>query len=86
LLEASAWIDLRTRARLAPGGPATLALSWLSYEKEIENIEKGSLPSVNTGDEELDKIIAKCLAVDPEKRPTMLELEHMLLNYLQRKP
>jgi len=70
----------------AATGKSFLPLDPSEYEKETGNIKKGSPLSVNTGDKELDGIIMKCLAVDPEKRPTMLELEHMLLKYLHRKP
>jgi len=66
----------------AATGRNLLPLDLEEYEREIENLERGRPLSVNTGDRELDEIIAKCLAVDPERRPTMRELERMLLRYL----
>ncbi|MEZ0345209.1 MAG: serine/threonine-protein kinase [Infirmifilum sp.] len=57
----------------------------LEHQTKIAELEAGGKLEIKTGDKELDEIIEKCLAVDPEKRPKMEEVRDMLLQYLWKR-
>lgn len=48
-------------------------------------MERSGKVKVQTGDDDLDSIIEKCIKVNPDERPSMRELEEMLFAYLERK-
>uniref|UniRef100_A0A7C1CCQ3 Protein kinase domain-containing protein n=1 Tax=Thermofilum adornatum TaxID=1365176 RepID=A0A7C1CCQ3_9CREN len=58
----------------------------IPIEQYVETIlSLDSDPEVKTGDKDLDKILSKCLKLNPKERPSMKELRDMLAGYLERK-
>lgn len=82
-LKSDVWSLALVLYEAATGRPL-LPLDEISYQEKIAELEAGGKLEVNTGDPELDRVIASCLSVDPDKRPSMKEFEWMLLEYLHR--
>jgi serine/threonine protein kinase len=69
----------------AVAGKNLFPLLETEYVDELARLERSGKVKVQTGDDDLDSIIEKCIKVNPDERPSMRELEEMLFAYLERK-
>jgi serine/threonine protein kinase len=69
----------------AVAGKNLFPLLETEYVDELARLERSGKVKVQTGDDDLDSIIEKCIKVNPDERPSMRELEEMLFAYLERR-
>ena len=55
------------------------------YQEKLAALEGEGEARAETGDRELDEVLARCLRLNPDERPSMRDLEDMLIRYLERK-
>jgi serine/threonine protein kinase len=55
------------------------------YQEKLAALEREGEARAETGDRELDEVLARCLRLNPDERPSMRDLEDMLIRYLERK-
>ena len=55
------------------------------YQEKLAALEGEGGARAETGDRELDEVLARCLRLNPDERPSMRELEDTLIQYLERK-
>lgn len=55
------------------------------YQEKLAALEGEGEARAETEDRELDEVLARCLRLNPDERPSMRELEDMLIQYLERK-
>jgi serine/threonine protein kinase len=55
------------------------------YQEKLAALEGEGGARAETGDRELDEVLARCLRLNPDERPSMRELEDTLIRYLERK-
>lgn len=55
------------------------------YQEKLAALEGEGGARAETGDRELDEVLARCLRLNPDERPSMRDLEDMLIRYLERK-
>jgi serine/threonine protein kinase len=63
-------------------GKPLLPMDELEYRNAVAKLEKGELAVESTGVKEIDEIVKSCLKVNPEERPSAIQIRDALARYL----
>ena len=66
-------------------GEPLFEASPLEYQEWLAALEREGGVRAETGDKELDEILARCLRFNPDERSSMRELEDALIMYLEKR-